>query len=352
MHKIHARFFLTCLPLFPQTCYHKCMPTPTLERILIVESDPITRDLVARQALQPMGYQVKTVAQASDAILQFGQFNPQVMITNLRLPDLSAKDLLAILQSQGMDIPVIVVAGKNDQNDILHAFRMGATDFLTTPIREAEVINAVERAVKTTRSRVERLQLAQQVQQANAELQQRVRELTTIIAIGKAVTSITNPQALFKKVIEGSILVTNADLGWLLIRDERHNVLLLRAQHEMPDDLDGRLNRPFDDGISSLVALSGEPLTLHGEPLKRFKVHTAGQSIMVMPIKAQKQVIGLLVVMRKQAQPFTKSNQFLLEAIADYAAISLVNVSLYERERANQMQKKAERALKGDDEVK
>jgi len=318
------------------------MPTPTLERILIVESDPITRDLVARQSLQPFGYQVKTVALASEAILQFGQFNPQVMITNIKPPDLSAKDLLAVLQSQGMDIPVIVIAGKNDQNDILHALRMGATDFLTTPIREAEVVNAVERAMKTVRGRAERDQLAQKVQQANAELQQRVRELTTIIALGKAVTSVTNPQALFRKIIEGSILVTDSDLGWLLIRDERHNVLLLRAQHNMPESLDGRLNRPFDDGISSLVALSGEPLTLHGEPVTRFKVHTAGQSIMVMPIKAQKQVIGLLVVMRKQPQPFTRSNQFLLEAVADYAAVSLVNASLFQA-----MEERAKKAGEG-----
>lgn len=306
------------------------MPTPAHERILIVENDPITRDLVARQSLQPLGYQVKTVALASDAILQFGQFNPQLLITNLKPPDLSAKDLLAVLQSQGMDIPVIVIAGKNDQNDILNAFRMGATDFLTTPIREAEVAASVERAMKTVRGRAEREQLTQKVHQSHAELQQRVRELTTIIAIGKAVTSITNPQALFKKIIEGSILVTDADLGWLLIRDERHNVLILRAQHNMPEDLDGRLNRPFDDGISSLVALSGEALAMHGEPIKRFKVHAAGQAILVMPIKAHQQVIGLLVVMRKQSQPFTKSNQFLLEAVADYAAISLVNASLYQ----------------------
>lgn len=328
----------TCLPLFSQTCYHKAMATPKLERILIVENDAITRDLIARQSLQPLGYQVKTVSLASEAIIQFAQFNPQVLITNIRPPDLSSKDLLAVLQSQGTDIPVIVIAGKNDQNDILHAFRLGATDYLTTPIRETEVVVAIEQAVKTVRAHTEREQLAQKVHHANTELQQRVRELTTIIAIGKAVISITNPQALFKKIIEGAILVTDADLGWLLIRDERHNVLILRAQHNMPENLEARLNRPFDDGISSLVALSGEPLVMHGEPIKRFKVATAGQSIMVIPIKAQKQVIGLLVVMRGKAQPFTKSNQFLLEAVADYAAISLVNASLYQA-----MEEKAKR---------
>lgn len=298
------------------------------ERILIVESEPITRDLIARQALQPFDYRVKTVGRASDAILEFAQFLPHVLITNLTLPDLSAKDLLAVLQSQGMDIPVIVIADKDKAMDILQAFRLGATDYLFTPIREAEVVTAVERALKGVRVRQEREALAQKVQQANDELKRRIRQLTTIIALGKAILSAGNLQAVFKRLVEGSVLVTDADLGWLLTRDERHKELFLRAQHNLPQQLDFRLNRPFDDGISSLVALSGEALALHGKPLKRFKVHAAGQSILVMPIKVQDQVAGLLVVMRKKDRPFTKSDHYLLEAVADYAALAMMNARL------------------------
>jgi GAF domain-containing protein len=48
-----------------------------------------------------------------------------------------------------------------------------------------------------------------------------------------------------------------------------------------------------------------------------------------VPIKVQKEVIGMLVVVRKEARPFEKMEQTLLEAVADYASISLVSARLF-----------------------
>ncbi|MFQ5615572.1 MAG: response regulator [Anaerolineales bacterium] len=316
------------------------MPTSQYqERILIVENDPITRDLIARQSLQPLGYRVKTMGLASEAILQISQFSPDVLVTNLNLPDLSGNDLLVALSSHGIEIPTILIAERGMESRILRAFRLGATDYLLNPIREAEVVASVERALKTVRARIEREQLAARLKKTNQELEQRVRELTTILAIGKAVTSITNQQSLFKRVIEGAIFVSEADRGWLLIHNEKHNALILRAHHNLPNPLIEKLNRSWDDGISPLVALSGEPLSIYGKSVKRFKISQLGQALMVVPIKAQKQVVGLLVVMRKKSIPFSKRNQFLLEAVADYASISLINARLFKalEKRARQL---------------
>ena len=164
----------------------------TRERILLVESDPEICDLLARQTLQAMGYQVQVSRMASNAIQEASRFAPDIVITNLTLPDLSGKDLLVALNAQGVNVPVIVIAQKGMESDLIQAFRLGATDYLLWPVREAEVVSAVERVLKQVRARRERETLARQLKQTNDELQQRVRELTTIFAIGKAVTSITN----------------------------------------------------------------------------------------------------------------------------------------------------------------
>ncbi len=58
-----------------------------------------------------------------------------------------------------------------------------------------------------------------------------------------------------------------------------------------------------------LVAMSGETLAIHGEPLKRFKVNDLGQSALIAPIKVQKQVIALLVIVRRAPRPFNGSEQ-------------------------------------------
>jgi two-component system NtrC family sensor kinase len=316
------------------------------ERILLVENDPEISDLIARQTLQAVGYQVHLSRSASLAIQDATRYSPDIIITDMNLPDLSGKDLLVALNSQGVFAPVIVIAQKGMEGDLVQAFRLGATDYLLWPMREAEVVSAVERVLKQVRSRRERETLARQLKQTNDELQQRVRELTTIFAIGKAVTSITHQRELFEKVVEGAVYVTEADSGWLLLREERNRVFRLVAQRNLPKPMASKINQPWDDGISSLVALSGESLSISGEPLTRFKISQFGQSALVVPVKLRKEVVGLLVVVRKTPNPFSPSNRTLLEAVADYASISLVNAQLFRvlEERARSLQQAAEAA--------
>jgi len=316
------------------------------ERILLVENDPEISDLIARQTLQALGYQVQVARVAAMAIQEAARYAPDMIITNLNLPDLSGKDLLIALNSQGVDVPVIIIAQKGMESDLIQAFRLGASDYLLWPMRETEIASAVERVIKQVRARRERETLARQLKQTNDELQQRVRELTTIFAIGKAVTSITSQRELFEKIVEGAVYVTEAESGWLLLREERSKVFNLAAQRNLPKTIAEKINKPWDDGISSLVALSGETLSISGEPLTRFKVSQLGQSALVVPVKLKKEVVGLLVVVRKAPTPFSHSNKTLLEAVADYASISLVNARLFRavEERARSLQQAAEAA--------
>lgn len=316
----------------------------------MVENDPEIGDLIARQTLQSLGYRVETVQTAPEALQGFGRLSPDLILADLCLPGLSGKDLLVALSSQGSDTPVIVIAQKGMEAAVIQAFRLGAADYLLWPMREAEIVSAVERALKQVRARREREVLEQQIKQTNEELHRRVRELTTIFAIGKAVTSITDSSGLFGKIVEGAVYVTEADCGWLLLRDERSKTFILGAQRNLPGTIASRLNQPWDDGLSSLVGLSGESLSIHGEPLKRFKVSQFGQSVLVVPVKIKKEVVGLLVVARKAPQPFSPSNKTLLEAVADYASISLVNARLFRvlEDRARALQQAAEVAQTGE----
>jgi DNA-binding response OmpR family regulator/signal transduction histidine kinase len=320
------------------------------DRILIVENDADICDLIGRQALQSMGYQVQTAGDAQSAIAKAIQFVPDIMIVDLNLPSLSGKDLMVALSSQGIATPIIALTKKGGEEDLVQSFRLGATDFLLWPVREAEVVAVVERVLKQVHDRRERERLDNQLQQTNLELQNRVRELTTIFSIGKAVTSVTDQSMLFDKIVDGALKVSNGDLGWFLVRDEGEKSFILSAHQNLPTALHSKLNHPWDDGISSLVAMSGETLAIHGEPLKRFKVNDLGQSALIAPIKVQKQVIALLVIVRRAPRPFNGSEQKLVEAVADYASISLVNARLFRalEERARYMQRAAESAQAGE----
>jgi two-component system NtrC family sensor kinase len=316
---------------------------------LLVDEDPEVLDLIARQVLEPLGYLVATADDAGAAIQQSLNYAPDLIIASLTLPGLSGKDLLVALRSQGMEVPMLVTAREGMEADAIQAFRLGARDYLVKPLREAEVVSAIERAINEIRLRHERQQLAEQLAESNRQLERRVRELTTLYGIGKAVTSTTNQAALFAKLMEGSLYVTEGDMGWVLLKEDTSDKLILRAQHNLPPSFAASMHRPWDDGISSLVMISGEALSIHGEGLAQFKLAKFGRAALIAPIRVRDQPIGVICVSRKDARPFSERDQAMLEAVADYASISLVNARLFQalEARARRLQEVVDDAQVG-----
>ena len=301
----------------------------TGDRVLLVENDPKISDLIARQTLIPVGYSVDVVIDAPSAIKQALLTPPDLIIADLNLPGLSTKDLLVALAAQGVNTPLMVIANKGQEREIIQAFRLGAADYLLWPARDAEVLSVVERLLGRVHEVHDRQRLDLKLSEVNHELQRKVRELTAIINIGKAVVSIPDQRILFQKIVDGALQVSDANIVWLLIRDDASKQFLLMAQRGLPEVWAKRINMPVDDGISGLVALSGETLSILGEPLLKFRVADLGRSACAVPIKIQREVIGMLVVVRKEARPFENVEQTLLEAIADYTSISLLNARLF-----------------------
>jgi len=303
--------------------------TNTRDRILLVENDPQISDLIARQTLKSVGYQVDVVPDSSSAIKLAIKTPPDLIIADLNLPGLSAKDLLYALNSQGINTPLMVIANKGQEHDILQAFRLGAADYLLWPSRDAEVLSAVEHVLKRVNETRDRHRLDTQITEINRELQRTVSELTAIINIGKAVTSITDQRVLFQKIVDGAGQASGANMTWLLVRDQTSKAFLLTAQRGLPEVWAKKMNMPVDDGVSALVALSGETLAMAGDSLQQFSIVNLGKSVCVVPIKVQAEVIGMLVVVRRETRLFGETEQTLLEAVADYASISLVNARLF-----------------------
>lgn len=303
------------------------------DRILVIEEDPLVLDLIANQVLASAGFAVKAVNSGPAALPAIQSYLPDVIIVSLEMRGFSGKDLLAALRAQGLNLPVIAMAEAAVVNPILDAFRLGARDFLSKPIREAEVISAVDRVMAQVQMQREREQLHLRLQQANKELEVRVKELTTLVGIGKAVVNInlTDMDTLFSRVVEASLYVTGANMGWLLINDESSNQLVLRAARNAPRAVLARLNQAWNDGVAPLVMLSGEPLRMVGDGLKRFPLGSMAQSALVVPIVVRGKSVGVLVVANASKAEFSERHQAMLVAVSDYASIGIANMRLFQQ---------------------
>jgi FixJ family two-component response regulator len=302
----------------------------TSENILIVETNREISDLISRQALRPMGYRVRVVREVTAGIEQALANPPDLIIANLNLQDLSATDLLSALRSKSVQVPVVVVAEKGRESRIIQAFRLGAADALLWPARDTEIVRVVERALDQTRQTRMRQQLNQQLEITHRELESKYRDLSTLIGISKAMLAVTDQPQLFGRILDGALQISEADIAWLMLKDERSREFLLRAHRNLPSSWARKIGQPLDDGLSSMVSMSGQSLSIHGKPLERFNAAPLGKSTAVVPIKVKSQVVGILMVMRKADRDIDKNTVAMLEAVADFTSIALVNGRLFQ----------------------
>jgi FixJ family two-component response regulator len=323
------------------------------EKILVVDDDLDSLDLIGKQVLGASGYQVAMATDGGAAVQQAMTAQPDIVIVSMTLHGFSGKDFLSALKSQNFEAPIVVIVPQGGEQQALAAFRLGARDYLVRPVREAEVITVVDKLSADIRLKKERGQLQQKVNQSAAELQERVKELDTLHKLGKAVTNLNDVGLLFNRLVETAMQMTGAEMAWMLLADEASKQTILFAAKNLPPTI--QLRQPWDDGLASLVMLSAEPLNISGAGMSQFKIAQIAKAALVMPIKARDQVVGVLTVANKSAKAFSDNHQSLLSAITDYASIAVVNVRLFQalEHRARQMQQAYDelKAAKSKDEV-
>jgi serine phosphatase RsbU (regulator of sigma subunit) len=146
-------------------------------RLLVIDDDDAVRDSIAAY-LQELGYQVELAGTGQRGLELFEQNPPEVVLLDLKLPQISGLDVLKVLTQHPADVPVIVVSGSGIMNDVVQALRYGASDYLVKPITDLEVLkHAIGRGIEQSRLRRENVRYRQQLEAANRELQHSLNAL-------------------------------------------------------------------------------------------------------------------------------------------------------------------------------
>jgi two-component system NtrC family sensor kinase len=246
------------------------------------------------------------------------------------MPSLSGKDMLVGIKAHNYRGPIIVGVKRGNEKDAIEAFRFGATDYITKPIREAEMMSVAQRAMADVRLRRERDELLEQLQRSNAELEARLKELTTLARLGQTLTAMRSLEEMFDAVLSGALAVTEADHATLLLQDPDSGQLMLRAGKNMTLVMQEKLGEPIRDELAKLVMTSQQPLVVEGEGLKRFKLGRDLLATVYAPMVVHNRAIGVLTVgNHRKRKGFADRLGGVAATLADYAAIAIVNARLF-----------------------
>jgi len=112
--------------------------------ILLVDDDPkLLRVLTLR--LETEGYRVTAVDCAEAALLQLRQSRPQLVVADLRMPDVDGIELLKLIQSREPGLPVVILSAHGDVPETVRAIQAGAVDFLTKPVDRDRLLECLDR---------------------------------------------------------------------------------------------------------------------------------------------------------------------------------------------------------------
>jgi DNA-binding response OmpR family regulator len=105
--------------------------------VLVIEDDQRIREVLAR-GLTGAGHAVRTEATGGAALAAVVEWQPDVVVLDLGLPDIDGRDVLGMLRGVSA-VPVIVATARDDEGEIVALLDAGADDYVVKPYATAQI---------------------------------------------------------------------------------------------------------------------------------------------------------------------------------------------------------------------
>jgi FixJ family two-component response regulator len=132
---------------------------PELDAIVLVVDDDVSVREALGSLIRSAGLRVETFASAQEFLARPPIDAPGCLVLDVRLPDLSGLDLQKRMAEVNLEIPIVFITGHGDVPTSVQAMKAGALEFLTKPLAEQDLLDAIQQAIK--RDRVARQQRAE-----------------------------------------------------------------------------------------------------------------------------------------------------------------------------------------------
>jgi len=186
--------------------------------IAVVDDDASVREGL-QSLIRSAGWRVETFVSAQEFLGRLGAQAPSCLILDLQLPGLGGLDLQKRMAEVGLEIPIVFLTGHGNIPASVQAMKAGAVEFLTKPLDEQKLVDAIHEAIerdrRTRQQHAEIRELRERYESLTAREQQVMQEVVS---------------GLLNKQIAAALGITE-----FTVKIHRGHVMRKMRAHSLPD---------------------------------------------------------------------------------------------------------------------
>ena len=152
--------------------------------VVVIDDDPDIREAL-RGLLRSVGLGVELFGSVQEFLAAFQRERPGCLVLDVRLPGRSGLDLQEELARADIHFPVIFISGHADVPMSVRAMKAGAIEFLTKPVRDQDLLDAIQLAIAKDRARRKQEATLERLRADFDTLTPREREVMVMVVAGR-----------------------------------------------------------------------------------------------------------------------------------------------------------------------
>jgi len=311
-------------------------------KVLLVDDEAGVRSILKDICQRLLGVRVLEAQDGREALGLFREQNPDIVVTDIRMPSMDGVTLLKRLKEQDPMVPIILITGYPSIDVAIRGMKEGASDFLTKPFQVEEVKVVLEKALRERKLLQENRELREEVhrkralERLNEDLHRKLRELSALYTFGETVSTFPlSREPIIQSLVESAREVIHSKRLSFYIPNEDCTSFRVVAQSPDGRDRFGALaRRSREEEVLLQVIRSKRPVRVQGLHVAGSFLHAEGEEEgpqLAVPLLIKGEVLGILHASGKiTGGDFDRQDLLFLSELTKRASLGLENQYLYE----------------------
>ncbi len=307
-------------------------------QILIIDDELVICEFLS-DLLKDRGFTIEYVHFGQEGIKQAKSRNFDVVVTDLRLPDIDGIEVVREIKKFNPYSSVIVITGYPSFDTVQEALKLGADDYIVKPFSIDEISFVIKRTVAFHSLVLINKRLMKKLKEDNVKLDEKVKarakELSLVYQIAKDVSSTLELNKVLETIVNRVTRLLDVKICSVLLFDKVKEELTISVARGLSEDIIAKTRLEIGESISGWVFGQKEALLVNDIETdtrfaKRNQEKYYNHSFISVPMVVKDRAIGVLNVNNKKSkQPFTKDDFRIIRGIAQEVAVAIENASLY-----------------------